>query len=77
MLPPVAVVVAWSGQEDELLGVLHGEQPKEHLVDEREDRRVHADAEGDRGQRDEREDGGAGQSAPGVAQVLRDMHAVS
>ena len=64
-----AVVVPRAVEEDELLGVFHREAPQEHLVDEREDGGIGADAEGDRHERDAREQRRSGEPAESVSKV--------
>ena len=57
---------------DELVGALDRERAKENGVDDAEDRRVDADAEGQREERDERERRGTAQPAQRVADVLEE-----
>src|SRR5205814_7701766 len=65
----VSVMIARTVEEDELFGILHRKHPQQHLVDQRENRRVGADAERDRDYGDNREERRADQAAPGVAEV--------
>ena len=58
-----AVVVPRAVEQDELFGVLHRQPPQQHLVHEREDGGVGADAERDRHQRDAREQRRADEAA--------------
>jgi hypothetical protein len=62
-----AVVVPCAVEEDELFGVFHRKAPQEHFVDEREDGGVGADTEGDRHERDAREQRRSGEPAEGVS----------
>ena len=58
---------------DELLGMRDVERPQQYGVDEREDRRIGADAEGQRQHDDERETEIAAQRARGVREVLNEL----
>jgi hypothetical protein len=62
-------VVALLVQHDELIGVPDRELPQQHLVDQRENGRVGANAQGQRQDRDEREEWAAAQSADGELEV--------
>jgi hypothetical protein len=57
---------------DELLGMRIGQRPQEHRVDHGEDRRVGADAQGQRHHGGQSESGRPGEPADGVAQVLQE-----
>src|SRR5260370_41007815 len=70
--PVAAVVTAHHGEQDELLGILDGEEAKENLVQEGKDGGVGANAES------QREDGHGGEArsasehAEGVLEVAKD-----
>lgn len=65
----VAHVWAGRGDEDELFGVLDGQQAKHELIEEGEDGGISADAEGEREYGNNCKDGGAAERAEGVAKV--------
>ena len=70
----VAVVVACAAEHDELLRILYGETAKEHLVDQREDGGIRADAERNREHRHRGEEGGPRQPPPCIAEIPSEMH---
>ena len=69
-----AVVLLAAGVDlDQLVGALDRQRPQRHLVEEREHRRVGADAERDRDDRDEGEERRAGEAAGRQAQVGQEV----
>ena len=61
-------------EQDETLGVLHGQKPQQHLVGQREDRGVRANPEREREDDDDRERGRFGERSKRIAEILREMH---
>src|SRR5712664_4683079 len=70
--PVAAIVTAHHGEQDELLGILDGEEAKENLVQEGKDGGVCADAESERENGYGGETGSAGEQAEGVLEVAKD-----
>ncbi len=70
--PVAAVVAPFHGEQDELLGILDGEETEENLVEEGEDGGVGADAESQGEDGYGGEAGSAGEHAEGVLEVAKD-----
>ena len=62
-----------AGQEHQLLGLRVGQRAQQHAVDDREDRGVGADAQGQREDRDQGEPGRAQQAPGGVADIAQQV----
>ena len=56
-------------QAHQPLGLRHGQRSKQQLVEQREDRRVRADAERQRDDRDDRDEGSSAEGAKGQPQM--------
>ncbi len=70
--PVAAIVTAHHGEQDELLGILDGEEAKEDLVQEGKDGGVCADAESESQYSYCGKTGSAGEHAEGVLEVAKD-----
>ncbi len=70
--PVAAVVAAAHGEQDELLGIFHGEKAQQDLVEEREDGGVCANAESECEDSYGSKTGSADKHAEGVLEVAKD-----
>ena len=69
--PHVAALLV---EHDQLLGVRDGKLAQQDLVDQREDRRIRADAQGQRQDGDRGEEGAAAKAAHGQAEIGQRAH---
>jgi hypothetical protein len=70
---PVAMKRSLALEQHQLLRILHGQQAQQGLIDQREDRRVGAEAQRDREHRDDGEDRRLAQRAQGIAEICQQM----
>ena len=68
-----AVVLATSGEEDELLGVAHRQQLEDELIDQGEDSGIGTDPQGEGEHGDGGEQGRFAKGTEGIAQVLEEI----